>query len=121
MRFDTVGVERLWRREDNKATASLKFRPLTCMTRSMLLKFLLQRKQRARLVFGFVAVLNSEHIGQRKRKVPSKVQTNNLWCHNLALPLLRQSWQFLSAVWLSKDETNHQRSFTAMITKELES
>lgn len=71
MRFDTVGVERLWRREDNKATASLKFRPLTCMTRSMLLKFLLQRKQRARLVFGFVAVLNSEHIGQRKRKVPS--------------------------------------------------
>ena len=39
---------------------------------SIVLKFFLQRKHRARLVFGLTAVLNSEQRGQRKRKYPSE-------------------------------------------------
>lgn len=51
-------------------TLSTKFVFLMIITVSMVLKFLLQRKHLARLVSGFVAVLNSVHNGQRKRKNP---------------------------------------------------
>jgi hypothetical protein len=41
------------------------------MTMSKVLKFLLQLKQRARLVFGFVAVWQPEQRGHRNLKIPS--------------------------------------------------
>ena len=42
------------------------------ITISMVLKFFLQRKHRARLVFWLTAELNSEQSGQRNLKYPSE-------------------------------------------------
>jgi len=49
-------------------TAFLKLMRELAMTRSMGLKFLLQRKHLARLVLGWTAELNSEQMGQRNRR-----------------------------------------------------
>jgi hypothetical protein len=51
----------------------MKSKPLTVMTKSMVLKFLSQRKHLARLVLGLVAVSNSPQIGQRNLNRPSPI------------------------------------------------
>ena len=59
---------RVFKRGARILTESTKLEPWTAMTSSMGLKFTPQRKHRARLVFGFVAVWNSLQRGQRKRR-----------------------------------------------------
>ena len=53
---------------ERRSTAWRKVHLSVTISRSMGLKFRRQRKQRARFVFSFVAVLNSPHRGQRKRR-----------------------------------------------------
>jgi len=57
----------IWRRLKN-STASTKVHCSTAITKSMGLKLRWQRKHQPRLIFGLTAQLQSEQIGQRKRK-----------------------------------------------------
>ena len=58
-------------------TACLKVKRFTVIVISIGLKFLSHRKHLARLVLGFVAVTNSEQIGQRNLKYPSDTLDGN--------------------------------------------
>ncbi len=62
---------------DKYSTVSRKLMRFTTIVISIVLKFFSHRKHLAKLDFGFVAVLNSEHTGQRKRKNPSDVLDGN--------------------------------------------
>ena len=59
------------------STACLKVKCFTVIVISIGLKFFSHRKHLARFVFGFVAVTNSEQIGQRNRKYPSDTLEGN--------------------------------------------
>ena len=55
-----------------RLAATRKEESESTITISIVLKFFLHRKHRARLVFGLTAVLNSEQRGQRNLKYPSE-------------------------------------------------